>query len=598
PTLTHASATQSLIGFVVKAAAGVSPPGAASSPNPAHLATSVSIDANLSWTAGSGATSHDVYFGTNPTPGAGEFIGNQPGTTYDPPGSLSYNTTYYWRIDEKNASGTTTGTVWSFTTASPDTTPPTPNPMTWASVPTATGPTTITMTATTATDSTLPVMYYFECTTDGSKSSTWQTGTTYVVSGLAPSTLYSFRVKARDSAPALNETGWSTPQSATTLPPVVVYDYTGITNPSSSHKAEDGEIDVTDAEIIAGTFGARRDTIAGWALWAEATTAEYAALVSSDDSRYSTADPGNGDNAAMIFEFYVNENPVDVEQIDISVEIGRGASTDLGYAYLWNYSTSSYLVLGTQSGTADGVVSASITSNPGDYINPTTGQVTVFVVNMDDSDVIQVDRILVTVYAQTPAPPGPATYPSPAAGATNVGVATDLSWTAGSGATSHIVYFGTSSPGTLQGEQGGTTFDTGTMSNNTTYYWRIDEKNAGGTTTGIVWNFTTISRQSLTTSATSGGTVTTPGIGTYWYDYNSPASIVAAVVDPNRHFVNWTGTAVTAGKVANANAASTTVTMDSNYTVTANFAYNQVSLITTATAGGTVTTPGIGTYWY
>jgi len=91
----------------------------------------------------------------------------------------------------------------------------------------------------------------------------------------------------------------------------------------------------------------------------------------------------------------------------------------------------------------------------------------------------------------TVAPPGKAISPSPANGATDVGVTTDLSWTAGSGATSHIVYFGTTSPGTLQGEQGGTTFDTGTMSTNTTYYWRIDEKNTAGTTTGDVWSFTT-----------------------------------------------------------------------------------------------------------
>jgi len=91
------------------------PPGQASSPNPSDTATGVSISANLSWTAGSGATSHDVYFGTDSTPDAGEFQGNQPGTTYNP-GIMDVNTTYYWRIDEKNAGGTTTGDVWSFTT--------------------------------------------------------------------------------------------------------------------------------------------------------------------------------------------------------------------------------------------------------------------------------------------------------------------------------------------------------------------------------------------------------------------------------------------------------------------------------------------------
>jgi len=66
---------------------------------------------------GAGALSHDVYFGTNPTPGASEFQGNQPDTTFDP-GDLVKLTMYYWRIDEVNDSGTTTGVVWSFKTGS------------------------------------------------------------------------------------------------------------------------------------------------------------------------------------------------------------------------------------------------------------------------------------------------------------------------------------------------------------------------------------------------------------------------------------------------------------------------------------------------
>jgi len=98
-------------------------PGKATNPSPAHQATGVSINANLSWSAGSGATSHDVYFGTDSTPDAGEFKVNQAGTTYEP-GTMSYNTTHYWRIDEKNSAGTTTGDVWSFTTEQQPQNPP------------------------------------------------------------------------------------------------------------------------------------------------------------------------------------------------------------------------------------------------------------------------------------------------------------------------------------------------------------------------------------------------------------------------------------------------------------------------------------------
>jgi len=92
-------------------------PGQATNPSPANSATNVALNATLSWTAGSDATSHDVYFGTDSTPDETEFKGNQTATTYNP-GTLTGNTVYYWRIDEKNDIGTTTGVVWSFTTTS------------------------------------------------------------------------------------------------------------------------------------------------------------------------------------------------------------------------------------------------------------------------------------------------------------------------------------------------------------------------------------------------------------------------------------------------------------------------------------------------
>jgi len=66
----------------------------------------------LSWSPAPEATSRDVYFGTsNPPP----FIGNQTATTFDP-GTMDYETTYYWRIDEIKRWGTTTGQIWTFTT--------------------------------------------------------------------------------------------------------------------------------------------------------------------------------------------------------------------------------------------------------------------------------------------------------------------------------------------------------------------------------------------------------------------------------------------------------------------------------------------------
>jgi hypothetical protein len=96
-------------------AAGGQLPGQAGNPSPSNGAKKLLNPVTLSWTAGTDATSHDVYFGTDSTPDSGEFQGNQTGTTFDP-GSLANKTNYYWRIDEVNAQGTTTGTVWTFKT--------------------------------------------------------------------------------------------------------------------------------------------------------------------------------------------------------------------------------------------------------------------------------------------------------------------------------------------------------------------------------------------------------------------------------------------------------------------------------------------------
>ena len=98
----------------------------------------------------------------------------------------------------------------------PDTEPPTPDPMTWATVPYATGTTTIAMEATTATDQS-GVEYYFSCTSGGGHDSDWQDDTYYEDTDLQAATEYCYTVKARDKSPNQNQTAESAVECATTL---------------------------------------------------------------------------------------------------------------------------------------------------------------------------------------------------------------------------------------------------------------------------------------------------------------------------------------------------------------------------------------------
>ncbi len=88
-------------------------PGPATNPNPPTAATDVDIDQDISWDNASGATAVEVFFG--PAGSMTSVYSGAPISTFDV-GTMSYNTTYTWRVNETDGTGTTTGSTWSFTT--------------------------------------------------------------------------------------------------------------------------------------------------------------------------------------------------------------------------------------------------------------------------------------------------------------------------------------------------------------------------------------------------------------------------------------------------------------------------------------------------
>ena len=96
----------------------------------------------------------------------------------------------------------------------------------------------------------------------------------------------------------------------------------------------------------------------------------------------------------------------------------------------------------------------------------------------------------------------------------------------------------------------------------------------------------------LTVSAGAGGSVFIPGEGTFSYDGAATVSLAASAYTGYR-FSRWTGTAVGAGKVASPSSASTTVTVDGNYSVRAEFVRSgSFSVWVLAPNGGESVVPG------
>jgi hypothetical protein len=89
------------------------PPSTPVSPSPADGATGTSTALTLAWSS-TAATSYDVNFGTSSAPP--QVSAGQAAASFVP-GALSNGTTYFWQVVAHNAAGTTTGPVWSLTTA-------------------------------------------------------------------------------------------------------------------------------------------------------------------------------------------------------------------------------------------------------------------------------------------------------------------------------------------------------------------------------------------------------------------------------------------------------------------------------------------------
>jgi sialidase-1 len=407
-------------------------PARAGSPSPAHLEAGVGNSPALTWASSPGTVSHDVYFGTD---SPGEFMGTQAANSFDP-GPLSPNTTYYWRVDPRNGNGVTMGEIWSFSTA----VRPSRVAFVSAGAPAAsTGPISPGLPAGLLPGDILILFLqtsgphiYLEDTNGGTWLALGRGAASPQSTGTGYNevhlTAYYSRYNGTQGAPTTNDSGDHQ------LGQILAF--RGVVSSGVPWDAVDG---TTRAEDTTSGFTPGATTSAPNTLVVGAiATAQPDANGTSNFSGWAPNIPGMTNLT---------------ERIDVSTSAGNGGA--LGVA------TADF----APSGTSYGRISVTLAA-------PSY-------------------KAMLSAALRPEALPGQIADAWPAHGAASVGVTAELRWTGSPNAATREVYFGTASPGAYRGSQTATTFDPGTLLPDTTYHWRVDEKNATGTTTGIVRSFTT-----------------------------------------------------------------------------------------------------------
>jgi len=461
----------------------------------------VDIDADLSWTAGIGATSSDVYFGTT---SPGTFQGNQTATTFDP-GTMANDTTYYWRIDELNVGGTTTGAVWSFTTivALPG---QASSPSPADSAVDVSVDADLSWTAGSGSSSS---DVYFGTTSPGTFQGN-QTATTFDPGTMANDTTYYWRIDEINLGGTTTGNIWSFTTETAAGPVTKEFgdaintDYPGTIEDTWCRSGFDNNYS-TATQLNTYTWPA--DTVANTIIikWDLSAIPTSATVTEATLYLYQTSSGGDSSYDVPVHKI-VNVNPIistctwntydGTNSWTGGSDGGQGDADAAEDTPSLNSANNEYKTWSVTNMVQDWVTAPS--SNYGMLVNSddvASADSWRYFASTEDGNTPYRPKLIVS-YTTSATPPGQATNPSPADSAADVSVDADLSWTAGTDSTSSDVYFGATSPGTFQGNQSATTFDPGTMANNTTYYWRIDEVNAAGTTTGNIWSFTTVAAPS------------------------------------------------------------------------------------------------------
>ncbi|KPK43330.1 MAG: hypothetical protein AMJ65_06065 [Phycisphaerae bacterium SG8_4] len=515
----------------------------AGNPDPADEATHAATWVSLAWSAGGTAISHDVYLADNfddVDQGTGDaFRGNQATTTFIAgfvgfpyPDGLVPGTTYYWRVDEIDPETTHRGQIWSFLV--PPRTAYNPVPADGAKFMAED----VTLSWTGGFDAKLHTVYFgdnFDNVNDATGGLPQSTVTFTPAGPLAKDTTYYWRVDEFDAATTHKGDVWSfrtLPDIPVTDPSLLawwtldegagtnVLDWSG----HGHHGSLGEDAGWTDGyDLTAVQFDGRGDyvgfgtpadlylpdtyTYTAWFKPGEDIRGDsgpqYLLCIGSRSDLVFGVEDGVGVNGDLSLHYYDTQpsfHAVGVGQTSWHADewhMVAGTRDATGHKIyldgeLRNFDTN---VNQDNFGGATGrMISLGARAWTGhQYFNGTIDDVRIYNKALTDQEILEVMEGNTLVAGD----------PEPARGATlDITDVTSLSFSAGDGAASHDVYFGTdrsavagadnSSP-EFQGNQAGTSLSAAGLVEfgGGDYYWRVDEVAAGGTVTaGTIWKFT------------------------------------------------------------------------------------------------------------
>jgi hypothetical protein len=490
--------------------------------SPANNATGVAVNQTLTWSAVTGTVTYRVQVSTASDFSTGIVVDDSTLTAVTKAlSSLTNSTLYFWRVNAKNAGGTSAwSTAFSFTTiVAVSGVPVNTNPansatgvavnptLTWSAV---TGAITYRVQVSTASDFSTGIVADDSTLTTASKALT----------SLQNSTQYFWRVNAKNAG---GTSAWSTASSFTTI---VAAPGTPVLSAPANNATGIVVSPTVTWSAVTGAVTYRAQV---------STASDFSTGIVADDSTLTAASKAVG-TLSNGTKYYWRVN-------------AKNAGGTSAWAGTWNFTT----IIAAPSAPAP---SSPTNAATGVAILPTLSwnaasgatsyQVQVSTASNFATTVFDQSGITVTSQAVTPAlsnntpyywrvnatnaggtsawsgtwsfttivaaPSAPA-LASPANAATGVAILPTLSWSAASGATSYQVQVSTASNfATTVFDQSGITVTsqavTPALSNNTPYYWRVNATNAGGTSAWSgAWSFTTV------VAAPSAPTLSSPANG-------------------------------------------------------------------------------------